>query len=405
MSKQKPQTWRHSGGDGGGYRYLDDLTESELAIRRTEDEKSRAQIAKERAFQDEAFRKHEQKEKQLHQRQIEQDGRCGFVFSKSRKLPCGAIHNMTPKESAPIEILDDYGDWAVLATGSAIGANPTPLKLIRSASGSADISRRLGGRLSLGLITKTIGSGVISGTMIGTVALLMPNNTAKDSAFYKREQYDLLEMGRTQVRINIKQLEKGHLTAYGFNTGIHPEWQNVPIVKAIQRNHEFIAELGQGINLTWTPAADADDILGIPALEVGSFPNLILVYPNSDRAKNAIEYPLYPPSYQDAILVFPLETGLQPIYVALSLSTSNYHPAPTSLPGFGDAVKAKRKTTVQNGGGLRKRWKTAKGLILEWDSQHGAIEMYDKRGKHLGEFDPGTGTQTKDADPKRSVEP
>lgn len=56
------------------------------------------------------------------------------------------------------------------------------------------------------------------------------------------------------------------------------------------------------------------------------------------------------------------------------------------------------------GGGLRKRWKTRDGSILEWDSQHGAVEMYNKRGKHLGEFDPETGQQTKDANKTREVE-
>ncbi|QZV15314.1 colicin E3/pyocin S6 family cytotoxin [Pseudomonas aeruginosa] len=31
--------------------------------------------------------------------------------------------------------------------------------------------------------------------------------------------------------------------------------------------------------------------------------------------------------------------------------------------------------------------------------------MYDKRGRHLGEFNSNTGARTKPADPKRSVEP
>ncbi|MQT72046.1 toxin, partial [Pseudomonas sp. FSL R10-0071] len=30
------------------------------------------------------------------------------------------------------------------------------------------------------------------------------------------------------------------------------------------------------------------------------------------------------------------------------------------------------------------RWKVSDGRILEWDYQHGAVEMYDKRGNHLG---------------------
>ncbi|HBN8631708.1 TPA: hypothetical protein L3725_004593, partial [Pseudomonas aeruginosa] len=34
-----------------------------------------------------------------------------------------------------------------------------------------------------------------------------------------------------------------------------------------------------------------------------------------------------------------------------------YYPAPATLPAFPDALRAKPKTSIQGGGGLRKRWK------------------------------------------------
>lgn len=49
--------------------------------------------------------------------------------------------------------------------------------------------------------------------------------------------------------------------------------------------------------------------------------------------------------------------------------------------------------------------KTRDGTIFEWDSRHGAVEKYNSRGKHLGEFDHETGEQTKEADKNREVEP
>ena len=55
--------------------------------------------------------------------------------------------------------------------------------------------------------------------------------------------------------------------------------------------------------------------------------------------------------------------------------------------------------------GRRRRWIDAQGRIFEWDYQHGAVEMYDRRGRHLGEFDPMTGRQSKDPDPSRQIEP
>ena len=81
-------------------------------------------------------------------------------------------------------------------------------------------------------------------------------------------------------------------------------------------------------------------------------------------------------------------------------------PPPDTLPAFPDAVRGTPKTPVQGGGGLRKRWKDPDGTIYEWDSQHGAVEVYGRNGKrHLGEYDPVTGEQTKPPDSTRKVQP
>ncbi len=88
----------------------------------------------------------------------------------------------------------------------------------------------------------------------------------------------------------------------------------------------------------------------------------------------------------------------------LVLEHQQYVPAPDDLPVFPEAKVVKRKTPRQGGAGLRKRWKD-KDYIYEWDGQHGKVEKYKASGKkHLGEFDPITGKQTKPADPTRSVE-
>ena len=65
----------------------------------------------------------------------------------------------------------------------------------------------------------------------------------------------------------------------------------------------------------------------------------------------------------------------------------------------------KRGRLRHRGGKLRARWKDSDGKIYEWDSQHGELEKYDKRGKHLGAFDYKTGDKIKPADPKRRIEP
>jgi hypothetical protein len=84
-----------------------------------------------------------------------------------------------------------------------------------------------------------------------------------------------------------------------------------------------------------------------------------------------------------------------------------YTPAPESIPGVPGLSPAKPKTGVQAGGGLRKPWKDSKGNIYEWDSQHGELDTYDKRGRHLGPVDPATGNPIagKGPVPGKTVEP
>ncbi len=80
-----------------------------------------------------------------------------------------------------------------------------------------------------------------------------------------------------------------------------------------------------------------------------------------------------------------------------------YFSPPKELPGFKNAVRIEGMTP-QIGGGIRRRWELPNGKLLEWDSQHGTVEMYDKLGKkHLGEFDPVTGNMVKDSKPGRNI--
>jgi hypothetical protein len=76
---------------------------------------------------------------------------------------------------------------------------------------------------------------------------------------------------------------------------------------------------------------------------------------------------------------------------------AKYTPAPKVLKGFPNARLGKRMAG-------RKRWINQNGDILEWDSQHGDVEVYDKRGNHKGSADPETGQMTKPPVPGRTTE-
>jgi hypothetical protein len=54
---------------------------------------------------------------------------------------------------------------------------------------------------------------------------------------------------------------------------------------------------------------------------------------------------------------------------------------------------------------MRARWKDEERRIYEWDYQHGRVEIYDPKGRHLGEFDPSTGARLKTPDRSRRIQP
>jgi hypothetical protein len=85
-------------------------------------------------------------------------------------------------------------------------------------------------------------------------------------------------------------------------------------------------------------------------------------------------------------------------------SDSAYVPAPLQLPAFPNAIRVRGKTAMP-GGGLRQRWKNRAGSIYEWDYRHGRVEVYDRRGRHIGKCGPVTGVRTQPPNPDYQVDP
>ncbi len=83
----------------------------------------------------------------------------------------------------------------------------------------------------------------------------------------------------------------------------------VDVVQFTLRGSQQVADLGDGIELIWTPAEDGSNILGIPALEAAPQAPHIWVYPPTKAADSIIVNPVYPPEYKDFILVFPADSG------------------------------------------------------------------------------------------------
>lgn len=325
--------------------------------------------------------------------------RAGCVFAKSCKLPDAIIDYANPSGMVPTDSLKDYGDVAWLGAREVDEAGLLNLETISGNTQPLDI-----GRLAL-RFPAIPAIGVAGATALAGLAALFWTPSLGDSALYTEEQLRALKQARTRVRLRIEQQADGSLKGYAFYTGKNRDWEMVDVAQFDLRDNRQVADLGDGVELIWTPAVDGSDILGIPALEAAPQAPHIWVYPPTKAADSIIVNPVYPPEYKDFILVFPVGSGVRPVYIVLSMPQRTYHQKPDFLAAFPDAKWASPKTSIKGGGGLRPRWKDRSGTIYEWDFQHGAVEKYNKRGKHLGEFNHETGTQNKPADPTRKVDP
>ncbi|HCT05693.1 MAG TPA: detoxification, partial [Pseudomonas sp.] len=252
-----------------------------------------------------------------------------------------------------------------------------------------------------------------AGLLTGLVALVWPSELG-DSALYTEEQLRSMQRARSQMRLQVEQREDGTLKGYGFYTGNHADWQMIDVVQFQVRGDQFVADLGEGVELIWTPAVDPSDTLGIPALEAAPQAPVMWIYPPTEKAAQILVNPIYPPEYRDFILVFPVESGVRPLYVVVSKPRKglrnpdhDYFAAPRTedITGFPGLVKQKRKTSKKDGSGLRERWKDAKGRrLFEWDSEKGELEVYRYSDvKHLGSFDPYTGERRGPAKDERRI--
>jgi hypothetical protein len=231
-----------------------------------------------------------------------------------------------------------------------------------------------------------------------------------DGTLYSDDELRAMDAAASRVRFQFRRDAQGELQLYGIHTGATGD-DIVPTVKAqwTADRRALQADLGDGVTIIWTPN---NGPLKTPELihpQAGDERlGTLLVHPVAEGTDTQIE--VYPEvddiTLGDRIITFPAESGLRSLYVVFSKALPgdhSYHPPPKILTAFPEAVRTRAKNTVQGGGAQRNRWVDSKGNIYEWDRRHGTVEIYNKRGRHLGEFDPNTGKQTKPADPSRTT--
>ncbi|MHC8302301.1 S-type pyocin domain-containing protein [Pseudomonas sp. ZS1P83] len=399
-SKDTPQVWQHYDTDGGGDRRLRDMTASELAERESRQKAYESMLDRQDVFEKSREVEFQKKHQSL----------AGCVVAKSCKLPDSIIDYVSPSGFVPTDSVNEYGDFTLLGGRQADYSGCLPLKKISGVLPAGIGSLALGGvaiapaaasvvSTGAGVVT----AGVAAGALVGLVALLAPSSLG-DGALYTDDQLRSLKQARTRVRLRVEEQADGTLKGYGYNTQSRRDWEMIPVVTFEARGAQHVANFGNGVELIWTPEENPADTLGIPALEAAPQAPQVWIFPPTEAADTIIVSPVYPPEYQDFILVFPADSGVQPLYIVLNVPGEfGYHAAPDLLPAFSDAVSVRPKSTVQGGGKKRDRWKDRKGRIYEWDFQHGAVEIYDRQGKHLGEFNADTGEQNKPAKPGRTT--
>jgi len=262
----------------------------------------------------------------------------GCTFTKPCQLPDGIIRYSDPTGYVPLELIKDYGHFSLLGGREVDSQGVVALRKISGSAlpvGLGQLALR-----SVALETAVAAAGTVAaGLLTGLVALVWPAKLG-DSALYTEEQLRSMQRARSQMRLQVEQREDGTLKGYGFY------WQMIDVVQFQVRGDQFVADLGEGVELIWTPAVDPSDTLGIPALEAAPQAPVMWIYPPTEKAAQ--------------ILVNP---------------------------------------------GRFKRWIEEKGRrIYEWDSQHGELEVYlASDGSHIGAFNHITGEQLGGPKKKRNI--
>jgi len=231
----------------------------------------------------------------------------GCVFTKPCQLPDGIIRYNDPSGYVPLELIKDYGHFSLLGGREVDSRGAVALRKISGSALPVGLGQ-LALRSAVVESAATAAGTVAGGLLAGLVALAWPSKLG-DSALYSEEQLRSLQRARSQMRLHVEQRGDGTLKGYGFYTGNHADWQMIDVVQFQSRGDQFVADLGEGVELIWTPAVDPGDTLGIPALEAAPQAPVIWIYPPTEKAAQILVNPIYPPEYRDFILAFPVESG------------------------------------------------------------------------------------------------
>ncbi|MFV0455809.1 MAG: S-type pyocin domain-containing protein [Pseudomonas sp.] len=186
------------------------------------------------------------------------------------------------------------------------------------------------GRVAGQVVLETLGTWSLRGTAAaaGTAAstlLLALWPTRMGDATLTEEQLRGMAMAPTRVRFQFRRDAEGIMRVYGIHTSATSGMDSVPVVSQWHQVGNAMEAQLNGVTIIWTP--NNGPVVQAPTTYPGVTEALenILVHPVSEGTDSQFE--IYPASddmtWQDCILVLPIESGVPPLYVVFAKPAVN----------------------------------------------------------------------------------
>lgn len=231
------------------------------------------------------------------------------VFAKTCTVPPASTEAGTQ-----IEPVANFGQAVVMGSTAII-----------STEGGATLGRVAGQATLETLGTWSLrGTAAAAGTAASTLLLaLWP--TSMGTSTLTEEQLRGMMVAPTRVRFQFRRDAEGIMRVYGIHTSVTSGMDRVPVVSQWRQvGSAMEAQLG-GVTIIWTP--NNGPVVQAPTTYPGVTGALdnILVHPVAEGSDSQLE--IYPASddmtWQDCILVFPVESGVPPLYLVFAKPAVN----------------------------------------------------------------------------------
>lgn len=243
----------------------------------------------------------------------------GLVFIGEPEQACVFAKTCTvPPESTEagtrIEPVANFGQAVVMGSTAIV-----------STEGGATLGRVAGQAALETLGTWSLrGAAAAAGTAASTLLLALWPTSMGDSTLTE-EQLRGMMVAPTRVRFQFRRDAEGIMRVYGIHTSATSGMDSVPVVSQWRQVGSAMEAQLNGVTIIWTP--NNGPVVQAPTTYPGVTDALenILVHPVAEGTDSQLE--IYPASddmtWQDCILVLPIESGVPPLYVVFAKPAVN----------------------------------------------------------------------------------